>query len=111
MIAIDPPTPSSRSVADALAIASQLNARFGELGWPVLASVETTDGGDERLVVTRTRSAGGSAIPAASLRVAAASLERTNLVESVLLELQSCGWNRAGEPSAPRGDVVWCAPA
>jgi len=91
-------------------LAARINVRLAQLGWPVVAEVETAPDGSERLLLRRT-STDDPDRGTAPMRVGATSLGRSNLLESILSELRARGWNRPGSRPAPRADVLWCAPA
>ncbi|MCI4361209.1 MAG: hypothetical protein L3J91_05850 [Thermoplasmata archaeon] len=109
------PTDGSAATApsepDVHELAARINLRLAQLGWPVLAEVETETHGTERLAVHPSSASEASAGPTPTFRVGPALLSRPNLVDAIVAEVRSRGWNRGGIRSAPRADVLWCTPA
>ena len=92
-------------------LAARLNRRLAQLDWPVVAEVDEEPRGEEFVRVRRMAAEGFYPDRAPSIRIGAASLARPHLVESILAELRTRGWDRTGERPNPRADVFWCAPA
>jgi hypothetical protein len=103
--------PSADHGPDPQEAAATINRRIAQLDWPVVAEVETDASGGEIVSLHRVAPDGFSRTSTPPLRIGSASLGRPNLVESILEELRARGWNRSGRRSAPRADVLWCAPA
>ena len=91
-------------------LAADLNLRLAQLGWPVYAKLVADPQGREDLIVRPYDTDRPAAPGATTLHVGAASLGRPGLVDALLSEIRSRGWDRLPPTSGRPNDVLWCAP-
>lgn len=101
-----PDLPQSAAPQDVEGVAADLNLRFAQLDWPVVAEARSGPGGRPLLLVRLT-----SGTSVAPLRVGPDLLARANLVPAVLEEVRARGWTSPAPHPTARADLLWCAPA